>query len=224
MPCANHLREINQHGLPILSPNQDIKLVEIAMDQSRMRETNDQSHELGVQLPWAVHDGDLAPEVVSMSAEGRVADLHGVRIDQGHDDAVSGLVDGDGNGESILVENLEVSMALDRLWDQLRKGRRLGEETDTHLHKGKLLLGGQSRHVHPRRRFPLAQIIPLGLDSPEGYSPESAQRQHSSSSISIELWRPLMRSVHPIPNPPDSARRPLAVSVSVHTPARRLGL
>ena len=44
-----HLREIDHDGYSILPPNQDVKLVEITVNETCSSETDDEIHELGVE-------------------------------------------------------------------------------------------------------------------------------------------------------------------------------
>ena len=50
MRCAHHLREVNNDGFPCFSLNEDIEFVIIAMDQARLRESNNDVHQIRVQF------------------------------------------------------------------------------------------------------------------------------------------------------------------------------
>lgn len=88
-------------------------------------------------------------------------DLQGIGIYQGHDDTMSSLIHRDRDREPMFVQDLQVQDQL--IMPYIAVLRR----TKTHLHECKLLLGGQSRHVHPTRRLALAQVISLLLDRSE---------------------------------------------------------
>ena len=106
MSRADHLREINHDRLPI-PLYEDVELVEISMYQAVVGKTHNKLHELGIQLVGRVHGGYLTQRV---------------RIDERHDEAVSGLVNWYGYRESIGVKD---------------------------FHIGELALCGQAREVHP---------------------------------------------------------------------------
>ena len=50
MRRADHLREVDNHRLPAVPPDEDVELVEVAVDEPRAREAYDEVHELRVQL------------------------------------------------------------------------------------------------------------------------------------------------------------------------------
>lgn len=50
MPCTDHLREINQRCFARLLVDEDVKLVEITVHQTTVRQTEKQSHKCGVEL------------------------------------------------------------------------------------------------------------------------------------------------------------------------------
>ena len=48
MPRADHLREINDDRFSRLSTNKDVKLIEVAMNETGMSKSNDEIHQLRV--------------------------------------------------------------------------------------------------------------------------------------------------------------------------------
>ena len=60
--CRNHLRKINERNIPVFSYEQ-VKLVQIAMDEPMSSETNDKGHQLIINLRWLVDFFDLAQGV-----------------------------------------------------------------------------------------------------------------------------------------------------------------
>lgn len=72
---------------------------------------------------------------------------HRARVDVAHDDTVARLVDWRGDRETVVVQD---------------------------LHECKLLLRSKARHVHPRGRRTLAEVVTLVLDRTERDTSESA--------------------------------------------------
>ena len=48
---ANHLREVDHDRLAAVAPDEDVELVEVAVDQARTRKAHDEVHQRRVQLP-----------------------------------------------------------------------------------------------------------------------------------------------------------------------------
>lgn len=95
-----------------------------------------------------------------------VADLaKGKAVDEFHYDAVAGLVDGTGDGEAIVIENLRPGV------NHLVKFHLL-EPPLTDLHESILLLCGESRHVHPTSGIAVPEVIAVILDAAKGYPSE----------------------------------------------------
>ena len=91
MTCADHLREINDDGLSVLPSNENVELVEISVNESCSSETNEESHEFRVKGSRVVMLVDLTERV---------------GVDEFHEDAVTRLIDGCGDGETVRVEDL----------------------------------------------------------------------------------------------------------------------
>jgi hypothetical protein len=91
MTRTDHLREIDDDRLAVFPPDQDVELVKVAMNQTGSSKPHKERHELGVEL---ARIGDLSELT------------HGVGVDEGHEDAVAGLIDGGWDGEAVGVEDL----------------------------------------------------------------------------------------------------------------------
>lgn len=61
MKSTNHLREINHDGLPVTAANEDVEFIEVSVYESRMREPDDEIHQLRVQFSRRRYLVDLAP-------------------------------------------------------------------------------------------------------------------------------------------------------------------
>jgi len=48
MPRADHLREINDDRFSRLSTNKDVKLIEVAVNETGMSKSNDEIHQLRI--------------------------------------------------------------------------------------------------------------------------------------------------------------------------------
>ena len=114
---ADHLREVDDDRLPAVPSDEDVELVEVAVDEPRTREAHDEVHERRVQRAGGRHVGNLAAETQARGEPNRrrhtgggqgVNDrLQGICVDELHEDAVPGLVDGPRHGEGVLVQDLE---------------------------------------------------------------------------------------------------------------------
>lgn len=129
MSGRHHLREIDEHGVPRLSPDEDVELVKIAVNESGARETEDEGHESCIEVRRRVDGFDLTPEQVSdfkyVVVRVREVEVHqqyedrkggGVgqadnvqweRVDEGHDDAMPRLRNRDGHRKPMLIEHLQ---------------------------------------------------------------------------------------------------------------------
>ena len=58
MGRANHLWEVDDHGLTALSTNEDVELIEVPVDETRPCKSHDEIHESGVQFSgrWKLCD------------------------------------------------------------------------------------------------------------------------------------------------------------------------
>lgn len=79
---ANHLRKVNHHRLVRLASDKNVELVEIAMDQPRVREVHDERHELRIELAWVGHALDGSPGIVSLANGDPAALDTGLRASQ----------------------------------------------------------------------------------------------------------------------------------------------
>ncbi len=52
MRGADHLREVDDDGFAGLAADEDVELVEVAVDEPCAGETDDQVHQLRVEGPW----------------------------------------------------------------------------------------------------------------------------------------------------------------------------
>lgn len=108
----HHLREVDEHGgegdrglfapfggRALVLAQQDVELVEVAVDQPVAREAEEQADELGVKRGGVGDRGDLP--------EGR-------GVDEGHDDGVAGVGDGGGDREGFRVQGGEEGEFLGR--------------------------------------------------------------------------------------------------------------
>lgn len=108
----HHLREVDEHGgerhRGFLAPfggralvlaQQDVELVEVAVDQPVAREAQEEVDELGVERGRVGDRGDLP---------------QGRGVDEGHDDGVAGVRDGGGDGEGFRVQGGEEGEFLGR--------------------------------------------------------------------------------------------------------------
>jgi hypothetical protein len=55
------LREINHHGFAVAVTNEDVELVEVPVYESRMRESDDEVHQLRVEFAGRRYLVDLTP-------------------------------------------------------------------------------------------------------------------------------------------------------------------
>jgi hypothetical protein len=67
---ADHLWEVDDDWIARLSSNQDIELVEIAVDEAGLREANNKVHESGVQLARRADVGNLT-SAIKLARSGR---------------------------------------------------------------------------------------------------------------------------------------------------------
>ena len=59
---ADHLREVDDDRLPAVPSDEDVELVEVAVDEPRTREAHDEVHERRVQRAGGRHVRNLAAE------------------------------------------------------------------------------------------------------------------------------------------------------------------
>ncbi len=95
---TNHLREINHDRFAVTTANEDVEFVEVTVYESRMRETDDEIHQLGVEFSRRRHLVDLTPlRPCSMSGEHALIDTEfypqRVGINKLHQNTMSSLVD-----------------------------------------------------------------------------------------------------------------------------------
>ena len=55
------MREINHNGFAVAVSNEDVKLVEVPVYESRMRKSDDEIHQLRVEFARRRHLVDLTP-------------------------------------------------------------------------------------------------------------------------------------------------------------------
>ena len=55
------MREVNHYGFAVAVANEDVELVEVTMYESRMRESDDEIHQLRVEFARRRHLVDLTP-------------------------------------------------------------------------------------------------------------------------------------------------------------------
>ena len=70
MSGRHHLREVDEHGVPRLSSDEDVELVKVTVNESGASETEDEGHESCVEVRRRGDGFNLTPEQVS---EGRHA-------------------------------------------------------------------------------------------------------------------------------------------------------
>lgn len=88
---ADALREVDDDDLALLAADEQVELVEVAVDEAGPGKADDEGHELGVELAGRVVLGQL-PERVG--------------VDERHEDRVPRVVDRRRHGEAGLVEDL----------------------------------------------------------------------------------------------------------------------
>ena len=57
---ADHLREVNDDGLTRLPADEDVELVEVAVDEPGVCEADDEVHQLRVECAWGGNIGNLS--------------------------------------------------------------------------------------------------------------------------------------------------------------------
>ena len=109
MRSADHLRIVDYDRFASSTPNQNIELVEVAMDQARMGQSYDEIHELRVQLSWRWNICYLTPTQTFSWHESRMCfgNAQGKGVYVFHHDAVPRLVYGLRDGKSVLMQHLE---------------------------------------------------------------------------------------------------------------------
>jgi len=128
MRCAHHLREVNNDGFPCFSLNEDIEFVIIAMDQARLRESNNDVHQIRVQFArvWDIRylattlpKKKKKKKIKSGSAKEKKKNVlyeQGIRIHKLHQHAMSHLINRTRNRKLVLVQDLEEQIIIIEGW------------------------------------------------------------------------------------------------------------
>jgi hypothetical protein len=95
MPRANHLWEIDDNRFPVSPLDQDVEFVKVTMNKTGVREFENKGHQFRVQVGRVGHFVDLSTVLSAESGCGTRAlrNLQWIRVDQRHNDTVTGLVD-----------------------------------------------------------------------------------------------------------------------------------
>lgn len=96
MANRDHLRKVNEKRVAVLC-NEDVELVEVAVDQARLGQPNNEIHQLTIQLPRLVDTLNL---------------LKWVRRQKTHYNAVSVVINGRRHREAMSMQDLEESVFL----------------------------------------------------------------------------------------------------------------
>ena len=107
--CRHHLREVDDDRLGaavVVLAQEDVELVEVAVDEAGASEADDQVHQRRVELAGVSDLGDLS-SARGLDGADEAGDSQWECVDELHDDAVPRLVNGRRHREAVLVQDLD---------------------------------------------------------------------------------------------------------------------